>query len=112
MWLFDQLKESLDALVDTNIKLREASIAASRVESFLKEPETEKYHQLCRNHIDEEAGEIVGFGNGSFCWNAISEDETSAFVLENVNVKFAIGKLNLIIGLMGSGKTSLLLSLL
>jgi ABC-type multidrug transport system fused ATPase/permease subunit len=71
----------------------------------LKEPETEKYRQLCRNHI-------VGFGNGSFCWNAISEDETSAFVLKNVNVKFAIGKLNLIIGPTGSGKTSLLLSLL
>lgn len=111
MWLFNQLKESLDALVDTNIKLREASIAAGRVENFLKEPETEKYRQLCRNHIYEEANEIIGFGDGSFCWNATSEDETSAFVL-NVNVKFEIRKLNLIIGPTGSGKTSLLLSLL
>lgn len=87
------------------------------MEEFLKEEETEKYHQL--KALPEDAMEhhpVIGFKNGSFTWgyNSTTNEAglTPAFTLRDLDVEFVPGKLNIIAGPTGSGKTSMLMALL
>lgn len=88
-----------------------------RVEEFLREGETEKYHQLKPLPEDETEGHpLIGFKNGSFTWGTKSSmnetGATSAFTLRDLDIEFVPGKLNIIAGPTGSGKTSMLMALL
>lgn len=53
--------------------------------------------------------EVIGFNHASFAW---SRDSTDGFLLRIDHLEFKKGKINLIIGPTGSGKTAVLLALL
>ena len=82
----------------------------------MKEAETEKYHQLKSLPGDEGPHSLIGFKNGTFTWGVNSSrngtEPTSAFTLRDLNVNFVPGRLNIIAGPTGSGKTSMLMALL
>lgn len=75
-----------------------------RVQDFLNEKDTEKYDQLT---IDPN-GKRFAFENSTISWDKDNQD----FKLKDLNIEFKTGKLNVVIGPTGSGKTSLLMALL
>lgn len=105
--LFTLLRSPLDQLSDMTAFVIQSKVSLDRVDDFLNEQETHKYDQL-----GQESGPnspYIGFENASFSWNSQSEND---FKLRDLNIEFKAGKLNVIIGPTGSGKTSLLLALL
>jgi ABC-type multidrug transport system fused ATPase/permease subunit len=114
--LFSILRVPLDQLGDMIAHVQESSVSINRVEEFLNEEETEKYEQLGHPNVDPDGNEIIGFEDGTFSWaskdEVVAEDASAAFRLMDLNIKFAVGKLNIIAGPTGSGKTSLLMALL
>ncbi|CAK7266136.1 Transporter of the ATP-binding cassette (ABC) [Sporothrix epigloea] len=115
--LFMLLRYPLDQLGDMIAHVQESQVSIDRIEEFLSEEETEKFDQLGQDNIDEATGDhVIGFRkNASFIWggkNVVAEDGTMAFRLLDLNLDFQIGKLNVITGPTGSGKTSLLMALL
>lgn len=115
--LFMLLRYPLDQLGDMIAHVQEAQVSIDRIEEFFAEEETEKFDQLGEENIDETTGEhVIGFrNNASFIWggkDVVANDGTMAFRLMDLNVDFGIGKLNVITGPTGSGKTSLLMALL
>lgn len=114
--LFGILRVPLDQLGDMIAHVNESSVSIDRVEEFLNEEETEKYEQLAHENVDEDGNEIIGFENGCFSWASkqeiVAEGASPAFRLMDLDIKFAVGKLNIIAGPTGSGKTSLLMALL
>lgn len=113
--LFTLLRVPLDQLGDMIAHVLESKVSIDRVEEFLMEEETEKYEQLGVDNVDENGEKVIGFRDATFIWgskNAIAEDGSMAFRLLDMNVDFMIGKLNVITGPTGSGKTSMLMALL
>ncbi|KAI1772926.1 P-loop containing nucleoside triphosphate hydrolase protein [Hypoxylon cercidicola] len=113
--LFMLLRVPLDQLGDMIAHVQEAKVSVDRVEEFLNEDETEKYEQLGADNIDESGNRAIGFRNATFIWggkDAVATDGSMAFRLLDLNVDFRIGKLNIIAGPTGSGKTSMLMALL
>jgi ABC-type multidrug transport system fused ATPase/permease subunit len=113
--LFLLLRIPLDQLGDMLAHVQEAKVSVDRVEEFLREEETEKYQQLGQDNVDEEGRKVIGFRDATFIWgnkDAVAADGSLAFRLMDMNIDFKIGKLNLVAGPTGSGKTSLLMALL
>lgn len=113
--LFSILRVPLDQLGDMIAHVQESKVSIDRVEEFLNEEETEKYEQLRHDNLDENGEQMIGFKNATFSWGgkeAEGEEISTAFRLMDVDIKFEIGKLNIIAGPTGSGKTSLLMALL
>lgn len=113
--LFMLLRIPLDMLGDMFAHVQEAKVSVERVEEFLKEGETEKYEQLGTDNVDEDGVKHIGFRDTTLSWSSKdneTEPGTGAFRLWDLNIDFLIGKLNLIAGPTGSGKTSLLMGLL
>ncbi|KAI2471956.1 P-loop containing nucleoside triphosphate hydrolase protein [Annulohypoxylon bovei var. microspora] len=113
--LFMLLRVPLDQLGDMIAHIQEAKVSVDRVEEFLNEDETEKYEQLGPDNVDENGNKVVGFKDATFIWggkDAIAADGSMAFRLLDLDVEFKIGKLNIIAGPTGSGKTSMLMALL
>ena len=83
--------------------LLQAHVSLVRVETFLREPETDKYSQLAGN-----SSSAIGFEDATFSWpgNAAAQEsnqernETSVnrFHLEGLNVRFKEGSLNVVSG--------------
>ncbi|KAH7318162.1 multidrug resistance-associated protein [Stachybotrys elegans] len=115
MSLFMLLRVPLDQFGDMFAHVQEAKVSIDRVEEFLKEEETEKYEQLGLDNVDENGVKRIGFKKASFIWggrDTVAEDGSRAFRLLDLDVDFQIGKLNIIAGPTGSGKTSMLMALL
>ncbi|KAJ2967702.1 hypothetical protein NQ176_g9533 [Zarea fungicola] len=113
--LFMLLRIPLDLLGDMFAHVQEAKVSVDRVEEFLQEGETEKYEQLGTDNVDEHGVKRIGFRDATLSWSSNSEESTdgpTAFRLWDLNIDFAIGKLNIVAGPTGSGKTSLLMGLL
>ncbi|KAL3425743.1 ABC transporter [Phlyctema vagabunda] len=113
--LFTILRVPLDQLGDMIAHVQESKVSVDRVEEFLNEEETEKYEQLKHDNVDDEGNKFIGFKEATFSWGGkevSEEDISSAFRLMDLDIKFEIGKLNIIAGPTGSGKTSLLMALL
>ncbi|KAI1263665.1 hypothetical protein F5Y18DRAFT_393793 [Xylariaceae sp. FL1019] len=113
--LFLLLRVPLDQFGDMLAHVQEAKVSVDRVEEFLMEEETDKYQQLGEDNIDSEGQKVIGFRDAAFTWgnkHAIAADGPTAFRLMDMNIDFKIGKLNLIAGPTGSGKTSVLMALL
>lgn len=105
--LFTLLRSPLDQLSDMTSFVIQSKVSLDRVDKFLGEEETTKYDQLDSKRSANSPH--IGFKNASFSWNAAS---ASDFKLRELNVAFEVGKLNVVIGPTGAGKTSLLLALL
>lgn len=113
--LFMLLRIPLDQLGDMIAHVQEAKVSIDRIEEFLKEDETDKYNQLGPDNVDENGNNVIGFRNATFIWgskDAVAADGSMAFRLLDLNTDFKIGKLNVIAGPTGSGKTSMLMALL
>lgn len=105
--LFTLLRSPLDQLAEMTAIVIQSKVSLDRVSDFLEEEETSKYEQL--GQVRTANSPVIGFENASFAWNSASAKD---FKLKEVNVAFKPGKLNVIIGPTGSGKTSLLMALL
>ncbi|KAK0619751.1 hypothetical protein B0T14DRAFT_537418 [Immersiella caudata] len=113
--LFMLLRYPLDQLGDMIAHVQESKVSIDRIEEFLSEEETEKFEQLGQENIDENGERVIGFRDATFIWGsktAVAGDGSMAFRLLDLNVDFKIGKLNVITGPTGCGKTSMLMALL
>ncbi|PNY27582.1 ATP-dependent bile acid permease [Tolypocladium capitatum] len=113
--LFMLLRIPLDQLGDMFAHVQEAKVSIDRVEEFLNEEETEKYEQLGQDNVDENGVKRIGFRDATLIWggrDSVADDGSRAFRLLDMDVDFKIGKLNIIAGPTGSGKTSMLMGLL
>lgn len=105
--LFTLLRSPLDQLAEMTAIVIQSKVSLERISDFLEEPETSKYEQLANTPGPNSP--LVGFEDASFSWNSSSAKD---FKLKNLNIAFKPGKLNVVIGPTGAGKTSLLLALL
>ena len=113
--LFSLLRIPLDQLADMIAHVQESKVSVDRVEEFLNEDETEKYEQLRQDARDEDGEPLIGFEKATFSWGSQSsqrEDGSTAFRMIDMTVRFHVGCLNIVAGVTGSGKTSLLMALL
>ncbi|ODH51972.1 hypothetical protein GX48_01757 [Paracoccidioides brasiliensis] len=119
---FSLLRIPLDQLADMIAHVQESKASIDRVETFLNEEETEKYSQL---RPDEHSGAPpkIALENATLSWGSLptkttggpsqgDREVTESFRLINMNVSFRIGRVNVIAGPTGSGKTSMLMALL
>lgn len=85
-----------------------------RIEEFLKEDEVPEWASSLKNQsAPAERSDEVGFAEAVFGWNAPpGKNPDNAFQLGPLDFTFPKGKLTLVSGSTGSGKTALLLSLL
>ncbi|KAJ9192292.1 hypothetical protein DTO164E3_8431 [Paecilomyces variotii] len=115
--MFSLLRVPLDQLADMVAHVQESKVSIDRVEKYLNEDETEKYDQL-RDSV--EGPPKIALERATLTWAAPKKDShdrsgeniADSFRLINLDVSFQIGKLNVIAGPTGSGKTSLLMALL
>lgn len=113
--LFMLLRYPLDQLGDMIAHVQESKVSIDRIEEFLSEEETDKFEQLGRENIDETGNRVIGFRDATFIWGSkttVAEDGSMAFRLLDLDVEFQIGKLNVITGPTGCGKSSMLMALL
>ncbi|ETN40586.1 uncharacterized protein HMPREF1541_04863 [Cyphellophora europaea CBS 101466] len=114
--MFSLLRIPLDQLADMVAHVQESKVSIDRVEEFLNEEETEKYVQLRSSRHDHLADTRIALKDATLTWGSKGSETNKAssdgFRLINMNVDFEVGKLNVIAGPTGSGKTSLLMALL
>ncbi|KAK2768103.1 hypothetical protein FQN53_006314 [Emmonsiellopsis sp. PD_33] len=116
---FSLLRVPLDQLADMIAHVQESKASIDRVEEFLNEEETQKYAQL-RSHEPESTTPKIALENATLSWGSSqpqantsqSSNHIESFRLIEMNVSFRIGKVNVIAGPTGSGKTSMLMALL
>ncbi|KAF2219714.1 bile acid-transporting ATPase [Elsinoe ampelina] len=107
--LFSILRVPLDQLADMVAHVQESKVSVDRVEEYLSEAETDKYEQLKPDQYDDNGEPILGFDDCNFSWGSTGDED---FKLIDVDLKFKVGQLNVIVGPTGSGKTSMLMALL
>lgn len=110
--MFSLLRIPMDQLADMVARVQESKVSVDRVEEFLNEEETEKYAQLRQSKDLLDGGTRIALRQATLTWGSKGPDASEAFRLIDVDVDFVIGKLNVIAGPTGSGKTSLLMALL
>lgn len=113
--ILNLMRDNLDELADSLTDILQSHVSFERIVSFLNEPETSKCQQLQRNVTSSSPfSSRIGIENGTFSWETgtLAQSSVKDFKLRDINVEFELGKLNVIVGPTGSGKTSLLLALL
>nr|UJH94514.1 Ybt1 [Starmerella bombicola] len=116
--IFNIMRMPLSELAYIFTDFSSAIVSLGRVQQYLNADETPKYDQLEKS--PDNSPEILGFENASFSWAFPSSsskasgdaEQDEAFKLRNLNIKFVLEDLNVIVGHTGSGKSSLLLALL
>ncbi|KAI8893302.1 P-loop containing nucleoside triphosphate hydrolase protein [Globomyces pollinis-pini] len=118
-WRLSSLSESVSRILNIRIVL-------GRINKFLEEQELEKYSDK-NSSSNRDPNTWIGFKNATFGYYTAEkkeampteetplqadQDEPEKFKLRNINIVFPKGKISTIIGATGSGKTSLLLTLL
>ncbi|QRV91281.1 ABC transporter [Ceratobasidium sp. AG-Ba] len=94
-----------------------------RIQTFLAEEEVEDWASAMKREDNVPEGAVtpsqVGFEDASFGWHSGSTQADNThdpglptFKLSNITISFPIGKLTLVTGVTGSGKSSLLAALL
>ncbi|KAJ5775299.1 uncharacterized protein N7511_000310 [Penicillium nucicola] len=117
--MFSLLRVPLDQLADMVAHVQESKVSLDRVDKYLNEEETGKYDQL-RDSTVAGTPARLGLEKATLTWStskptpqaAGSADGLDSFRLINIDVEFLVGKLNIIAGPTGSGKTSLLMAML
>jgi ABC-type multidrug transport system fused ATPase/permease subunit len=113
------------------VNLLQTWVSVQRLEAFFEEPEVEPWVSALRSEgaaSSPSTGSGVGIDNGTFVYDEeakagetkpvptegdeVSTEEEPKFELRDVTVDFPEGKLSLVCGATGSGKSSLFLALL
>ena len=91
-----------------------AWVSMQRIQKFLAEPEVPDWaSSLKRDPHDAAASETeIGFEHASFEWDIAPDDQPARFTLGPLDLRFPAGKLSLVSGPTGSGKSALLVALL
>ncbi|KAF8899072.1 hypothetical protein BD779DRAFT_1781441 [Infundibulicybe gibba] len=114
--LFSQLQEPMTALPGQFFAMINAYISMQRIEAFLGEEEVPAWATTLASKQDAQPGPQVnvGFIDATFEWQPSRSMQSSEarFRLGPMNVCFPIGKLTVVTGATGSGKTALLAALL
>ncbi|EHN02182.1 Vmr1p [Saccharomyces cerevisiae x Saccharomyces kudriavzevii VIN7] len=105
--LFTLLKTPLDQLSNMLSFMNQSKVSLERIVEFLNEEDTAKYNQLT---VSPDKNKIK-FKKATLVWNE-NDNDINKFRLCDLNINFRIGKLNLILGSTGSGKSALLMGLL
>lgn len=110
--LFNVLRTPLEVFSHMISAIISAFVSFNRIGDFLAEEETAKYANVRPRSAASDP--VVGFTSATFTWASIDDAlaDPTVFKVENLNVNFPQGKLSLIVGPVGSGKSTILLSLL
>ncbi|KAF8609489.1 P-loop containing nucleoside triphosphate hydrolase protein [Ceratobasidium sp. AG-I] len=121
--VFSQLQGPMAQLPQQIFALLHAYVSMQRIQAFLAEPEVEDW--ACGIKREEDTPDTttdndkIGFRNASFRWHWNPteledplERDSSTFMLSDITVDMPLGKLTLVTGVTGSGKSSLLAALL
>lgn len=117
--MFSLLRVPLDQLADMVAHVQESKVSLDRVDKYLNEEETGKYDQLRESSVSEGPAKIA-LEKATLTWGTAKpspdasspSDGSDAFRLIDIDVNFPVGRLSIIAGPTGSGKTSLLMALL
>lgn len=117
--MFNLLRVPLDQLADMVAHVQESKASLDRVDTYLNEEETNKFDHIQDSNVTGNSPRIA-MDNATFSWassnNRVTQtdtaNDTDVFRLIDMTVDFHIGKLNVIAGKTGSGKTSMLMALL
>ncbi|KAF5097875.1 hypothetical protein D0Z00_002248 [Geotrichum galactomycetum] len=111
--LFNIMKLPMDQLSAMLSNVLQGQVSVERIEQFLKEPETSKYNQLENTPRTADSPQI-GFQKATYSWisSYANADHKNDFKLRDLDIDFKVGKLNVVVGPTGAGKSSLLLALL
>ncbi|CAE6461261.1 unnamed protein product [Rhizoctonia solani] len=119
--VFSQLQGPMSQLPQQIFALLHAYVSMQRIQTFLDETEVEDWASSIKRPEEELDIEVfsnkVGFQEGNFVWHLNSSETQDPkshtnFKLTDVTVEFPLGRLTLITGATGSGKSSLLAALL
>ncbi|RIA87106.1 P-loop containing nucleoside triphosphate hydrolase protein [Glomus cerebriforme] len=111
--IFYELRFALNILPEVFMDGSQAYVSLKRIEKFLNEDEiADSGLESGENILGHESK--ISFEDATVTWNRLEEDiiEEQEFKMKNLNLEFPIGKLSIICGPTGSGKTLLLMSLL
>ncbi|KAJ8594877.1 hypothetical protein M405DRAFT_759938 [Rhizopogon salebrosus TDB-379] len=122
MTIFDILREQLHIVFYTIPKMTQGKVSLDRVNSFLNDTELlDAYAQQDGDRAQlfvpsEEESELIGFRDAVFSWSnesgALTPSKRKFRLRIDGEVYFQPGRINLVIGPTGSGKTSVLMALL
>ncbi|GAA5950453.1 hypothetical protein JCM3765_004553 [Sporobolomyces pararoseus] len=109
--LFNVLRSPLEAFTDMFVNVLQAYVSLKRIDKFLAEEETHKYSVLSDPSEDDPK---IGFVDASFTWadEEKAREDPTVFRVSGLDFEFPQEALSIILGPVGSGKTSLLMSLL
>ena len=106
--IFVTLRTPLADFPELLVVMLNSWVSIRRVDTFLGTPETEKYDQLLKVAPPPT---YLGFDHASFTF-ARTSDSAPRFSLKDLDCKFPVGETSIVVGPVGSGKTSLLLAML
>ncbi|CAI2178694.1 732_t:CDS:10 [Funneliformis geosporum] len=107
--IFNELRFVLTNFPEVFMQGYQAIISIKRIENFLNSKEIQSNESNMNNY----SLTTIGFKNASVTWNEYNNELSSnEFIMKDLNIEFPVGKLSVIYGHTGSGKTLLLMSLL
>ncbi|CAG8493537.1 20876_t:CDS:10, partial [Dentiscutata erythropus] len=112
--LFKNLRRILNEMPSILVSIIQARVSISRIKKFLREFESDR-KVFESNRINFDYGNDIRFENATLEWSNNDSHMTNGlnkFIWTNLNVCFRYGKLSLIYGPTGCGKTGLLKALL
>ncbi|KAJ7625289.1 P-loop containing nucleoside triphosphate hydrolase protein [Mycena polygramma] len=120
MTVFDLLRDSIAQITNWLNNLMIGKVSLDRVNDFLKKTElldTFGDKEALASFVEPSTDEQIGFRNATFSWSNESDGSLTPshrqFLLKiDGEVLFQRGRINLVVGPTGSGKTSLLMALL
>ncbi|KZT01394.1 uncharacterized protein LAESUDRAFT_739182 [Laetiporus sulphureus 93-53] len=112
--LFSYLQGPMTALPGQLFALFRAYVSMQRIEAFLKEAEVPDWASSLKKPPSSETidQDEISFEDARFEWDVSPKDTPSRFQLGPLNIRFPEGKLTLVSGATGSGKSALLAALL
>ncbi|KAK7205296.1 P-loop containing nucleoside triphosphate hydrolase protein, partial [Myxozyma melibiosi] len=106
--LINIVRKPIERLATSITEIMSAKVSLDRMQTFLEEEPTGKYRVLSVPRGPESP--YIGFENASFTWGP--RTDVGKFALWDLSIDFPVGKLTVVIGPTGSGKSSLLMALL